>query len=106
VTAPGTQFPGWPQTVGQQDNYARKPAAHLPLLEIQGAENPVVQVIEEPSDEIVYTLRISGKSFRPPVFRAGTYTVKISEPDTGKVEELRGLAARDADGVEKINVTL
>lgn len=106
VTKPGTQFPGWPQTIGQHDNYARKPAAHLPLLEIQGAENPVVQVIEEPSGEIVYTLRISGTSFCPPVFKAGMYTVKVSEPDSGRLKEMRGLSAGKPDEVEKFHVTL
>jgi hypothetical protein len=106
VAAPGTQFPGWPQTVGQQDNYARNPEAHLPLLEIQGAGNPVVQVIEEPSGEVVYTLRISGKSFRPPVFKAGMYTVKISEPDSGRIKELRGLASDATSDGDTIDVML
>jgi hypothetical protein len=106
VTKPGTQYPGWPQTIGQQDNYARKPAAYLPTLEIHGVENPVVQVIEEPSGEIAYTLRIAGNSFCPPVFKAGSYTVKVSEPDFGRIQELRGLAAREMDNAVKIKVTL
>jgi alkaline phosphatase D len=94
VTRPDTQFPGWPVVIDQLDNYALKPAAHLPRLEIGGVDNPVVQVIEEPSGTIVYTLRIAGRSFRPHVFAPGKYTVKVSEPETGRLKELHGLSAR------------
>jgi alkaline phosphatase D len=95
VTRPGTQFPGWPVTVDMLDNYARRPAAWLPLMEFEGVEHPVVQVIEERSGEVVYTLRIRGRSFRPHVFAAGTYTVRVGEPETGRLEELHGLTASE-----------
>jgi phosphodiesterase/alkaline phosphatase D-like protein len=94
VTEPNTQFPGWPVTVNQLDNYARKPVAHLPRLEIRGVDQPVVQVLEEPTGAVVYTLRIAGRTFQPHVFAAGPYTVKVSEPESGKLKELRGLVAR------------
>jgi alkaline phosphatase D len=97
VTRPGTQFPGWPVTVAMMDNDGRAPAAHLPTLRVQGADDPVVQVIAEPSGEVVYTLRIAGRSFRPPVFAEGAYTVKVSEPETGRGREFRGLVARPKD---------
>jgi alkaline phosphatase D len=93
VTKPGTQFPGWPVTVNVLDNDARRAAAHLPRLVIRGIDQPVVQVVEESSGEVVYTLRISGQGFRPHVFSPGTYTVRVSEPETGRLKELRGLAA-------------
>ena len=64
-----------PVTIDALDNYGRKPTAHLPTLKVEGAENPVVQVIEEASGEVVYTLRIAGRSFRPHVFAPGTYTI-------------------------------
>jgi phosphodiesterase/alkaline phosphatase D-like protein len=105
VTAPGTQFPGWPVTVHQQDNDGRKPAAHLPRLEIGGIEHPVVQVVEEPTGAVVYTLRIAGRSFRPHVFAPGRYTVRVGEPETGRSRELRGLEARpDNDSTLDVHV--
>ena len=80
-TAPGSQFPGWPVKVKLEDNYARKAAAYLPTLKIQGVQNPVVQVLNDSTGEIEYTLRIPGNTFRPQVFDADvTYTVKIG-PD-------------------------
>ena len=71
-------YPGWPFTFNQLDNYARKAAAFLPELQIN-QPNQVVQVVEEKSGEVVYTLRIKGKSFRPKVFAKGKYTIKVGE---------------------------
>ena len=47
--------------------------------------NQVVQLMEEKSGEVVYTLRIKGNSFRPKVFAKGKYTVKVGEGDDRKV---------------------
>jgi len=93
ATAPGTQFAGWPRTFDVLANYGRKAAAQLPRLEVRGVENPVVEVIDEATGELVYALRLARQSWRPHVFAAGRYTVKISDPDAGKSKELSGLAA-------------
>jgi hypothetical protein len=92
---PNTQFPGWPVTIDMSANDGRKPAAHLPTLNIQGVENPVVQVLNSDGSEIIYTLRIAGQSFRPPVFAAGTYTLRVSEPESGRIHEIRAAATPD-----------
>ena len=85
------QYPGWPRTIKQQDNYSRAAAAYLPTLKVSGLEDPVVQVIDEANGQVVYTLRIKGTSFRPKVFKAGKYTVRIAEPDTGKTKTLKNV---------------
>ncbi len=105
VAEPGTkQYPGWPQTIRQQDNYARKPTAYLPTIQVSGMTDPVVQVIDESDGEIVYTLRIQGASYRPKVFRAGTYTVKVGQPGTDKTKTLTGILSLPPDEVKTINV--
>ena len=71
-------YPGWPFTFNQIDNYGRKAVAHLPTLEVSKPDQ-VVQVVEEKSGEVVYTLRIKGKTFHPKVFAKGAYTVKVGE---------------------------
>ena len=76
----GNPYPGWPVTFEQMENYGREPVGYLPRLEISGMENPVVQVEDESSGEIVYTLRINGTSFEPMVFSDGSYTVRVGEP--------------------------
>jgi hypothetical protein len=93
VTKPGTQFPGWPVTVSQFDNYGRKAVAHLPTLEVNGTEDAVVQVVNEATGEIEYTVRIDGTKFQPKVFAKGTYTVKVSDPESGRAKELKGIEA-------------
>ena len=91
VTDPAArQYPGWPKTIRQLDNYGREAAAYLPTLKVSGMEDPVVQVIDESNGETVYTLRINGNEFRPKVFSKGTYTIRVGgQPDVMK--ELTGI---------------
>lgn len=80
ITDPKTsQYPGWPKTIHQYDNYGRKAIAYLPTLKIKGKQDPVVQIIDESNNEIVYTLRINGKEFTPKVFKKGAYTINVGE---------------------------
>jgi hypothetical protein len=73
------QFAGWPQTVAARQNDGRAAAAHLPPVEVRGATDPVVQVVDEAEGDVLYTQRIRGRSFRPKVFRkSGAYTVRVS----------------------------
>lgn len=88
---PADQFPGWPKTIAMEDNYARKAHAWLPTIRVTGMADPVVQVIDEADGSIVYTLRINGTSFRPKVFSDGVYTLRIGEPDAGKVKTIEGV---------------
>lgn len=79
------QFPGWPIEFNMRDNDGRKVSHHLPELALD-IENPVVQVIEDSSGEILYTVRVKGKTFTPPVYSAGNYTVKYGKDKADKVE--------------------
>ena len=79
TAADAKQYPGWPVTVSQEDNYGRKPVAYLPELHVKGVTDPVVQIIQESSGEVVYTIRIKGDKFRPKVFEEGKYSVKVSD---------------------------
>jgi alkaline phosphatase D len=92
---PRGQFEGWPVTVSQEDNYGRKAIGYLPMLKVAGAKDPVVQVINEESGEVQYTLRIKGNAFQPKVFSDGRHTVKVSHPETRKEKSLQGLRALD-----------
>jgi hypothetical protein len=71
------QFPGWPITVAMDANDGRKITGWLPELVFEGAVDPVVQVIEQTSGEILYTARIKGNRFQPRVYSSGAHTVKI-----------------------------
>jgi hypothetical protein len=90
----GTQFPTWPVTVAQTDSYGGRRAGLLPKLEVSGADKPVIQVVSEKDGKVVYTLRAPGSSWQPFVFEAGKYTVRVSDPESGRKAELTGLEPR------------
>ncbi|MGD8996725.1 MAG: hypothetical protein PVH80_01335, partial [Anaerolineae bacterium] len=45
------QYPGWPVTIEQEENYGREAVAYLPTVEVTGHEDPVLQVIAEAGGE-------------------------------------------------------
>ena len=90
------QFPGWPITINMADNDGRKPVAWLSELVFEGATDPVVQVIDEQSREVLYTQRVPGERFRPPVFATGTYTVKIGR-DKPDGQTISGVVAQTTE---------
>lgn len=91
-SSPGAEpYEGWPVKIEQLDNYGRTPAGWLPTVHVSGIDNPVVQVIEQASGEIVYTLRISGDSFRPMVFTRGSHILRVGEPDRVLWREFRDI---------------
>jgi hypothetical protein len=92
-TAAGQQFPGWPVSVNVLDNYGRPAAAYLPGLEIGGLARPVVQVVDERTGEIEYTVRVNQPWFDPKVFAPGQYTIRVIDPEGGRRRELRGVEA-------------
>ena len=107
VASPGTQqYPGWPRTIDQIDNYSRKAVAYLPTLRISGATNPVVQVIDQDNEEIVYTLRIKGRRFQPKVFKQGTYTIKVGEPAEDRWQILKDVQSLSPGQKKTLRVKL
>ena len=97
-------FPGWPIRINQMDNYGKKAGAWLPEIRIAGIDNPVVQIFSQQTGEMVYALRINGRSFQPKVFAAGLYTVKIGEPDSSTWEEVRDVQANPSMAITSLDV--
>jgi alkaline phosphatase D len=89
--ADSEQYTGWPIKINQIDNSIQSAAFNLPEINIQGLTDPVVQVIDESNDEVVYTLRIRGDKFQPKVYHAGSYRLKIGDPGSAKVKEIRNI---------------
>jgi len=83
------QFPGWPITIDQRDNYARPAYSHLPTRKLTAPGETTITVIDEGTGEVVYTLRPHGAEFSPPVFRDALYTVK--ETANGETREFKNL---------------
>ncbi len=79
------QFPGWPMTVSMDANDGRKVTGYLPELVFEGGSDPVVQVSEEATGEILYTVRVQGNRFQPRVYADGNYTIKIGDDKPDRV---------------------
>lgn len=85
-------YAGWPITVTQEGQYDREAAAWLPTVVVTGMSDPVIQVRQEATDEVLYTLRIRGARYRPRVFHpGGTYTLVVGEPGTDRLRRLTGV---------------
>jgi hypothetical protein len=69
------QFPGWPVTFNSRDNDGRKPVGHIDYE--TDLRNPVVQVINEKTQEILYTRRILQSKGKLPVYSKDPHTIKV-----------------------------
>ena len=99
------QFTGWPITIDMAENYAREAHAWLPLIQTTGLDNPpVIQVINERNNEIVYTIRARTMEFKPKVFAKGSYTIHVGEPGTEKLETKTGIETIEDGTIEIIKI--
>ena len=99
------QFPGWPITIAMKDNDGRLPVGWLPEVQITGTPNAVIQVIEEATGEILYTVRSNSTTFDAPVYVEGTYTLKAGKSIPDSVT-LPGLKPAKQGSQEPIRIDL
>lgn len=78
-----SQFPGWPLTFNSRDNDGRKPTGHLDY-EVD-LKNPVVQVINETTKEILYTTRVKNSKGKLPVYSPDPHTIKVGKDKPERV---------------------
>lgn len=77
-----SQYPGWPQTITQDDNYGRRAAGYLPMITIEGLDSPVIQIINENTNTIEYSIRLNKNSYNAKIFdKAASYSVRVGDPD-------------------------
>jgi hypothetical protein len=97
------QFPGWPIRISQADNDGRPVMGWLPELVFEGEKDAVVQVMEEASGEILYTLRAKGSSFQPRVYSKGKHTMVVN-PGSEAAVSFSGLEPGPKEAVGKRSV--
>ena len=79
VTDPSaTQYPGWPRTISLFDNYNPPSWGKLGELTFD-VDSPVVQLVDSNTGEILYTVRVNGKSFVPGAPRGKTFIIKAGQ---------------------------
>ena len=84
------EYPGWPVTISQFDNYKPKIYGWLPSQKSE-ITDPVVKVFNEKTGELLYAVRIKGNTFNPPVFEEGSYRIEIGDDDRGGYKMYKGL---------------
>ena len=79
ITDPSSeQYPGWPRTISQFDNY--NPTSWGDLGELTfDVDDPVVQLVDAATGEILYTVRAGGKSFKPRAPKGKRFIVKAGK---------------------------
>ncbi|MCH2180907.1 MAG: hypothetical protein MK108_02785 [Mariniblastus sp.] len=78
------QYPGWPRTISQVDNYSPRSWGDLGTLTFD-VSNPVVQLVDASSDEVLYTIRVKGKTFTPQAPLGRAFTVKAGQDGPNQV---------------------
>jgi hypothetical protein len=84
ITNPSGQYDGWPIDISQEDNYARKAIGYLPEIQVKGAKMPLLQLYNEKSGELEYSMRIKEGSFKAKVFSKDSYMVNLTDSASGK----------------------
>ena len=87
------QYPGWPMTINFRNNDGRKPLGYLqePKEATNNPKNNLVQVINESTQEVLYTFRRTDSAEKLPVYSKGPFTLKIgsSKPDALTFKHLK-----------------
>lgn len=105
VSNPNGQYDGWPLTVSQKDNYARKAVGYLKTLNLEGLENPLVSVFNESTGELEYSIPVNTASFQPKVFSAEKHRVEVREQINGVLKSYAGLVIEhDEKGMIQVNM--
>ncbi|QDV68001.1 hypothetical protein Poly24_17070 [Rosistilla carotiformis] len=89
VTDPSAkQYLGWPRTISQFDNYNPPSWGKLGELTFD-VDSPVVQLVDAANGEVLYTVRVNGKSFVPGAPKGKAFHVKVGKdkPDTIVVKD-------------------
>jgi hypothetical protein len=97
------QFPGWPITVAQASNDGRKVSGYLPEYVFADGKNHVIQVEEEASGEVLYTLRSHQGRIQPKVYSLGKHTVRFGY-DLPDRKMLRGVEPQTKQAAGRVSI--
>lgn len=84
IANPAGQYEGWPIEISQEENYARKAKGFLPVIEVKGAKNPVLEIFNEKTNELEYAIRMKEPNHRAKVFSEDTFRVNLIDTTSGK----------------------
>jgi hypothetical protein len=88
----------WPLVLSQPDLRGSAPVAWLPPLSVSAKRLPVVQVVRQATQQIVYTQRLSQRQVVLPVYAPGRYRIRIWDPTSGRQQILSGIQTEPEPG--------
>lgn len=91
------QYPGWPITVSQFDNYAARSEWHLPEIAVTGATDPILQA-RDATDGLVFSVRMKGDKITARVPEEGSFTVSVIDQASGQTQILADVKSLTAKG--------
>ena len=78
------QYPGWPITIQQTDNFPIKTGFQLPIL-LLSQEDQVVTIKDSKTKKVFSSLRINGNTYHPKVLTEGKYNIEIGEGESKQI---------------------
>jgi len=97
------QFPGWPHTISQFDNFGKGTVNLLPMVEVN-KPNQLIEVRKTSNNALIRIFRMKGNSFQVGLHHPGTFDIKVGEGEN--VKEIKGLSTQEGENPEKISVEL
>jgi len=78
------QYPGWPRTISQLDNYHPRSWGKMKEFQFDYA-HPVVQLVDNETDEVLYTIRAHNSFFTPHAPLNREFTIKVGKDSPDRV---------------------
>jgi hypothetical protein len=97
------QFPGWPHTISQFDNFGKGAENVLPEIVVNKPEQ-LVQIREADNNELVRIFRMNGQAVQVKLHEPGTFNITIGEGD--EATTLTGISTQKDENDEKMTVEL
>lgn len=79
------QFPGWPLTINQYDNFGKGAVNLLPEIAVN-KPNQVIEVRKTSTNDLIRIFRIKGNSVQVGLHHPGTFTIKIGDKIVGSFD--------------------
>lgn len=76
------QFPGWPVTINQYDNFGEGATNYLPTVEVN-KPNQLIEVTKTSTGDLIRIFRMKGNSMQVGLHHPGTFTIKINDTVVG-----------------------
>ncbi len=99
------QYTGWPITIDGRNNDGRTPIGFLPEVVVSNFDRPVIQVVHEPSKEILYTVRADSNRFKPPIYSEGPHTINVGK-DKPNLSRFEGVVKVSDGASAELKVSL